>query len=206
MYVNIVNGYPVGVISRKHRGQRGVAVNACNNLRLRKSTTEQGWAEKFRGWLRYNDRIWPKVFFFFLLQNSLPCGPHTSSICAAQRLNSCGIEALILILEKSSTADMTSSSVRYCFPAKCFFVLGEQKIVRLCQIRIIMEGDQPAQSHSHEQQLLQPQTCVQAHCPVPVKQRTPFVYFPGRFEMSLYIDTTFQSLEETMQFVSGKVE
>ena len=37
-----------------------------------------------------------------------------------QRLDSRGIEALILILEKSSTADMTSSSVRYCVPSKCY--------------------------------------------------------------------------------------
>ena len=28
-----------------------------------------------------------------------------------------------------------------------------------------MEGDQPVQSHSHTQQPLQPQTCVQEHCP-----------------------------------------
>ena len=33
---------------------------------------------------------------------------------------------------------MTSSSVRYCFPAKCFvFMLGEQEIIRWCQIRKI---------------------------------------------------------------------
>ena len=28
-----------------------------------------------------------------------------------------------------------------------------------------MEGDQPVQSHTHAQQPLQPQTCVQEHCP-----------------------------------------
>ena len=28
-----------------------------------------------------------------------------------------------------------------------------------------MDGDQPVQSHSHAQQPLQPQTCVQEHCP-----------------------------------------
>ena len=28
-----------------------------------------------------------------------------------------------------------------------------------------MEGDQPVQSHGHAQQPLQPQTCVQEHCP-----------------------------------------
>ena len=45
-----------------------------------------------------------------------------------------------------------------------FFHVGEQKIVRWCQIRN-MEGDQPVQSHSHAQQPFQPQNCVQEHCP-----------------------------------------
>ena len=41
-------------------------------------------------------------------------------------------------LNKSSTADMTSLSIWNYFPAKCFFVhVGEQKIVRWCQIRKI---------------------------------------------------------------------
>ena len=74
---------------------------------------------------------------WFILQHSPPCGPHTSSIgVAVLGFRACGIEALILIVEKSSTADMTSSSVRYCFPA-VFFHVGEQKLVRWCQIRRI---------------------------------------------------------------------
>ena len=39
--------------------------------------------------------------------------------------------------KKSSTADMTSWLVQYCFPAKCFFHVGEQKRVWWCQIRRI---------------------------------------------------------------------
>ena len=62
---------------------------------------------------------------WFIFQHSLPSGPYTSPIGVAV-LDFRGIEALILILEKkSSTADMTSSTVRYCFAAKCYiFMLG----------------------------------------------------------------------------------
>ena len=68
-----------------------------------------------------------------------------------------------------------------------------------------MEGDQPVQCHSHVQQPLQPQTCVQEHC-------------PGETGLpsSNVCGTTFQSPElpiqcgfmwkETMELVSGKVE
>ena len=47
-----------------------------------------------------------------------------------------------------------------------------------------MEGDQPVQSLSHAQQPLQPQICVQEHCPGETGLY-PFVSFPGRFDMSL---------------------
>ena len=56
-----------------------------------------------------------------------------------------------------------------------------------------MEGDQPVQSHSHAQQPLQPQTCVQEHCPV--SGLLLGVGFPGHFEMSLVLVTSFQSPE-----------
>ena len=84
----------------------------------------QEWAEKFIGWLWCNGQIWPNVVIF---QHNPPWSPHTSSI---------GVAALGLLWyrssypdprKKSSTADMTSSSVRYCFPAKCFFMLGNRK-------------------------------------------------------------------------------
>ena len=58
--------------------------------------------------------------------------------------------------KKSWTADMTASSVWYVFSAKCFFNVGEQKIVRWCQIRGIY-GEWSTSS--------KPQTYVQEHCP-----------------------------------------
>ena len=75
------------------------------------------------------DQMW------FIFQYSLPCGPHTSSI---------GVAALGFLWHRSShpdpsTADMTSSLARFCFPAKCcfFFHVGGKKTVRWCQIRRI---------------------------------------------------------------------
>ena len=46
-----------------------------------------------------------------------------------------------------------------------------------------MEGDQPVQSHSHAQQPLQPQTCVQEH--FPGKTGLPLAVFQAVSEMSL---------------------
>ena len=73
-----------------------------------------------------------------------------------------------------------------------------------------MEGDQPVQSHNYAQQPLQPQTCVQEHCPI--KTGLPSSFFPGRLRN--VSSTTFQSPElliqcgfiwkKIMQIVSGK--
>ena len=72
-----------------------------------------------------------------------------------------------------------------------------------------VEGDQPVQSHSHAQQPLQPQSCVQEHCPG--ETGLPLSVFQAVSKMSLY-STTCQSPElliqygfiwkETMQLVS----
>ena len=60
-----------------------------------------------------------------------------------------------------------------------------------------MGGDQAVQSHSHAQQQLQLQTCVQEHCPGGTG--LPFVSFPGRFEMSLVHVLTFENPEFLIQ-------
>ena len=60
--------------------------------------------------------------------------------------------------------DLTSSLVRYCFPAKCCFHAGEQKIIRWLPIQENVEDDRPAQSHSHAHQQLHLQTYVEEHC------------------------------------------
>ena len=114
---------------------------------------------------------------------------------------------------------MTSLSVQYCFPAKCFcFHVGEQKIVRWCQIRVIwrvIKQFKGVQSHSHAQQPLQLQTCVLCRNVVLVKQAVLLRQFSRPSPKCLY-STTFQTPElliqcgfiwkETMQLVSGMVE
>ena len=122
---------------------------------------------KYEGGLKRSYRLDAMVEFdqmWFIFQHSLTCGPHSLLPSVLQRLNSRGIESLILILEKvlncricphwSDTASQPS-----------VFHVGEQKIVREVPNQKIMEGDQPVQSHSYAQQPLQPQTCVQEHCP-----------------------------------------
>ena len=88
-------------------------------------TQIRGWAES--SYADYNamvefDQMW------FIFQHSHPCGPLAYSI---------GVAALGFPwyrsshpdpLKKFSTADVTSASVRYCFPAKCFFMLGNRKL------------------------------------------------------------------------------
>ena len=46
----------------------------------------------------------------------------------------------------------------------CFFMLGNRKS-QMVPNQENMEGDQSVQSHSHVQQPMQPQACVQEHCP-----------------------------------------
>ena len=76
-----------------------------------------------------------------------------------------------------------------------------------------VEDNQPFQSHGHTQEPLQPQTCMQGHCPGETGL-DPFVSFPCRFEMSVVkCSITFQSpdllilcefiWQEAMQLVSG---
>ena len=72
---------------------------------------------------------------------SLPCGLNTSSISVAflwyrSKLSSSSSKKFSKFCRYMY---MTSSPVRYCFPAKCCFFINirEQKIVRWCQIRKI---------------------------------------------------------------------
>ena len=69
---------------------------------------------------------WSNLTKCGLFFNIVSPAVHTLLPSVLEHLDSCGIEALILILEKTSTADMTSSSVQYCFPAKFFFILGNK--------------------------------------------------------------------------------
>ena len=65
-----------------------------------------------------------------------------------QRLDSCSIPGWYISShpdprKRSSTPDMTSSSVRYCFPAKCFNHTGKQKYSQMVPNPENMEGDPP---------------------------------------------------------------
>ena len=155
------------------------------------------------------DQMW------FIFQYSLPCGPHTSSI---------GVAVLGFLWYRSShpdpsTADMTSSLARFCFPAKscCFFMLGERE-----QSDGAKSGEYGGWSTSSKSQSrtaaiasLQPQTCVQEHCPA--ETGLPSSVFQAilkclytvlctTFEILLYIHCGFVVWKETMQLVSEKVE
>ena len=112
---------------------------------------------------------------------------HTLLPPVLQYLDSCRIEALILIFKKSSTADITSSSVRYCFPAKCFFMLGNKKLSDVAK-----SGEYGGWSTSSKPQSrtaaiasLQPQTCVQEHCPG--ETGLPLSVFQAVHKMSLVL-------------------
>ena len=61
--------------------------------------------------------------------------------------------------KNSTTTNMTSSSVRFCFPAK----KSDSQVVPN-QENNSMEGDQPQQRHSHARQPLQPHYCAQERC------------------------------------------
>ena len=77
-------------------------------------------------------------------------------------------------------------------PSQVFSHVGEKKIAIWCQIRRIWRTGQPFEGHSHVQQPLQPQTCVQEHC-----HGSPFGNFPGRLRK--VSGTTFQNPELLMQ-------
>ena len=149
------------------------------------------------------DQMW------FIFQHSLPCGPHISSI---------GVAALGLPWYRSSHPDPRKSPklqiwphnwFRYCFPAmKGFFQVGEQKIVRWCQIKRIWRVINQFKAIA----IATTDLWVGA---LSWWNRTPLVSFPGRLRNVSSI--TFQSPEvlniqcgfiwkETMQLVSGKVE
>ena len=150
------------------------------------------------------DQMW------FIFQHGLPCGPHTSSIGVAlqQCLDSCDIEALILILKKVLNC-------RYDLIIGLLLLLShrvaEQKIVRWCQIRRIWRViNQFKATVTHSSHCNHIRVCRSI---VLVKQDSLHQFSRPFWNVS---STTFQSPElliqcgfiwkETMQLVSGKVE
>ena len=131
-----------------------------------------------------------------------------------QHLNSCGIEALILILGKSLQLQIWPhhwfDTASQPGDFSCWGTENSQMVPN----QENMEGYQLVQSHSHTQQPLQPQTYVQEHCP----GETGFSssVFQAVWKCLLEVRTAFQSPElliqcgviwkETIHLVSGKVE
>ena len=95
---------------------------------------------------------WSNLTKCGLVFNIVSPAVHTLLPSVLQRLDS-RIEAFILSSKKSSAADIYDLIIGpILLPRQGFFHVGEQKIIRWCQM-------------SHTQQPLQPQTCVQEHCP-----------------------------------------
>ena len=126
-------GHDCGLLSKRYR-VRNPFVAIVTPLPLPSTFTVQfivwGWAEKFIGWLMQRSILTKCGLSFNIVYPAV----HTLLPSVLKRLDSRGIGALILILEKSSTADMTSSSIRYCFPAKSLFMLWSGTEIRWCQI------------------------------------------------------------------------
>ena len=98
---------------------------------------------------------WSNLTKCGLFFNIVSLAVHTLLPSVLQRLDSRGTEALIPSLEKVINCrylDLIIGPI---------LLVGEQKISQMVPNQENMEGDQPVQSHSHAQQPLQPQTCVQ---------------------------------------------
>ena len=126
------------------------------------------------------DQMW------FIFQHNLPCAPHTSSI---------GVAGLGFSWYRSFHPDPRKRAQLQVWPHHrsdtasqpgvfFFFMLGNRKKSDGAESGEY-GGWSTSSSHSHGQQPLQPQTCVQEHCPG--ETRLPFISFPGRFEMSLVL-------------------
>ena len=85
-------------------------------------------------WLWCSGRIWPNVDYFstyIVVTHAV----HMLLPLVLQRLDSHGIEALILILEKVLNCLWPHHRYDTASQPSVVFMLGEQKIIRCCQIR-----------------------------------------------------------------------
>ena len=110
---------------------------------------------------------------------------HTLLPSVLQGLVSRGIEALIRILEKVLNCRHELIIGPILLPSQvCFCPCWGTENSHVVPNQETMECDQPVQIHSHAQHM-QPQICVQDHCPG--EEKTSFVRFPDRLEMSLVL-------------------
>ena len=97
--------------------------------------------------------------------------------------NSCGVEALILILKKSPHLQIYDLIIGpILLPSHKLFSCWGTESSQVVPNQENMEGDQQVQSHNHAQQSLKPQTWVQEHCPG--ETGLPSSVFQAVFEMS----------------------
>ena len=108
-----------------------------------------------------------KCGLFFNIVSPAGAAVHTLlPLVLLQRLDSRGIEALILIFEKVFNCRYDLIIGPILLPSQVFFSCCGTENIQMVPNQENMEGDQPFQSHSHAQQPLQPQTCAQEHdCP-----------------------------------------
>ena len=155
---------------------------------------------------------WFKLTKCGLLFNIVSPAVHTFLPSVLQGLDSRGTEALTQIFEKFLNSRYNCIIGPILLPSQVFFFhVGEQKIVRWCQIRriwrVVYQFKAAVTHSSHAATYL----CAWA---LSWWNRTPFVSFLGR--LPNVSSTTFQCPElpiqggfiwkETMQLVSGKIE
>ena len=149
-----------------------------------------------------NGRIWPNVNYFF--HHSLHCCPHTSSI---------GFAPLGFRLYRNSHPNPWNIPQLQMWPhhrsdtapqPSVFFTLGNRNS-EMVPNQENMEGDQPVQTHSHTQQVLQPHTCVQEHCPG--ETGIPSSVFQVVYEMPRVPLIQWGFIwKETRQLIAGNVD
>ena len=129
---------------------------------------------------------WSNLTTCGLFFNIVSPAVHTLLPSVLQCLDSRGIEALILILQKvfNCRYDLIIGLISTPSQPHVFFSCWGTGNCQVVTNQENMEGDQSVQSHSHVQQPLQPQTCVQEHCPGG-ETGLPLSGFQAVHEMSL---------------------
>ena len=95
---------------------------------------------------------WSNLTKCGLFSNIVSPAVHTLLPSVLQRLDSCGIEAIILILQKVLNCKSYLIIDLILLPSQVFFSYRGIENSQMVPNQENMEGDQPVQSHSHAQQ------------------------------------------------------
>ena len=119
------------------------------------------------GWKvhRLTMRQWSNLTNCGLFFNIVSSAVHTLFPSVLQHLDSHGMKVLILILKKVLNCRYDLIIGLILLLSQVFFSCWGTKSIQMVPNQENMEGDQPVQTHSQTQQPLQPQICVQEHCP-----------------------------------------